>query len=385
MLTRRALIPAGGAILAQALSLGGAARAADDGVIVVPMRLSEGRFWTSVWIDGKGPYTFSLDTGSSVYFLAPKIIREAGLSYAPSLNIRGITGGAHARRDYWAKEVVIGGVLRDRTVTFVANPFPYERTVGLLPIGLLMLQPTEVDFAEGQLRIYQTGGPDLTGYQKLSDGVIRGRALYATVDLDGERYRLQLDTGDPGGVTLSASTVWRRGLWNRFPKWTQADGYGVAEGFKGRAVRMQSLKIGDVTMNSPIVQLIAPETVDNTNQIADGLMGLDALRRLSLFVDAGQNSLWIKPNAVLNWPFRYNRSGLTLKLAGRRLVVVTAAPDTPAAKAGLAAGDLIDPPTGISPPTFVQSLSGEPGVVLHFQAERDGKAFAVRMVLQDLI
>jgi S1-C subfamily serine protease len=67
------------------------------------------------------------------------------------------------------------------------------------------------------------------------------------------------------------------------------------------------------------------------------------------------------------------------------LVVVAALPDTPAAKAGLAPGDVIHPPPGLSPLRFVQSLSDDPGVVLSFQAERDGNAFPVRLVLQDLI
>ncbi len=383
MWTRRGMMSAGGALAGAVLA--GAARAADDGVIVVPMRLSDGRFWTSVWLNGKGPYSFALDTGSTAYVVAPKLIAEAGLLYAPSINVMGITGAAHARREYWAKDVVIGGALRDQTATFIANPLGGEPTFGLLPVGLLMLKPTEVDFTEGQLRIYETGRPDLTSYQRLADGVIRGRALYATVNLDGERYRLQLDTGDPGGVTLSASTVWRRGLWNRFAKWMADDGAGITEGFKGRAVRMQSLTLGDVAMTSPVVQLIAPDTIDSGRQAADGLMGLDVLRRLNLFVDAGDNSLWIKPNALLGRPFSYNRSGLTLRRAKGHLVVVAALPDTPAAKAGLVPGDVIHPPPGLSPLRFVQSLSDDPGVVLSFQAERDGKAFPVRLVLQDLI
>jgi S1-C subfamily serine protease len=163
------------------------------------------------------------------------------------------------------------------------------------------------------------------------------------------------------------------------------DGAGITEGFKGRAVRMQSLTLGDVAMTSPVVQLIAPDTIDSGRQAADGLMGLDVLRRLNLFVDAGDNSLWIKPNALLGRPFSYNRSGLTLRRAKGHLVVVAALPDTPAAKAGLVPGDVIHPPPGLSPLRFVQSLSDDPGVVLSFQAERDGKAFPVRLVLQDLI
>jgi hypothetical protein len=397
MLTRRSLIPAGAA-LAAGLGLTGA-RAAEDGVIVVPMRLSEERFWTQVWINHRGPYPVMLGTASNRYLISRKIVEEAGLTYAPSENLRGITGVEHAERNYAAAEVVIGGVLRDRDVVFSAAPIFRDSIVGSMPLGLLLLRPTVLDFAEGQMRIYESGAPSTSDYQRLdlsfpledvpqlSVGAARFKApprLIVPVRLDGKVYRLMLDTGGPYAVTLSATTVANQGLWNKYPRWAQSDGRGVEEAFKGRAVRLNTLEVGDVTMKDPVVHLIDPQAIDARFR-ADGWIGLEALRRMSLLIDAGDNSLWMKPNGAVGQAFRYNRSGMGLALHEGVLRVVRLTPESPAAHAGLAVNDIVLPPPDMTPRSFRYSLTDQPGRVLEFQAQRDGKAFPVRLVLQDLI
>jgi len=399
MWTRRALIPAASALATTALALGRSAQAADDGVIVVPMHLSDERFWTEVWINRKGPYRFVLSTASTRYIISRKIVDEAGLTYAASENLRGVTGVGHAERNYAAAEVVIGGVLRDRDVVFSAAPLGGDMIAGHIPLGLLLLRPTELDFAGSQMRIYETGAPPTTDYQRLdlsfpledvpqlSVGAARFKAaprLIVPVRLDGEVFRLMVDTGGSYAVTLSARTVANRGLWNKYSKWTQADGRGIEETFKGRAVRLKTLQVGDVTMKDPVVHLIDPQMID-TSFYADGWIGLETLRRMSLLIDAGSNSLWMKPNGAVGQAFRYNRSGMGLGLRDNVLRIVRLSPGSPAAGAGLAVGDVILPPADTTPRAFRYSLTDQPGRVLEFHVERGGKVSPVRLVLQDLI
>jgi predicted metalloprotease with PDZ domain len=130
--------------------------------------------------------------------------------------------------------------------------------------------------------------------------------------------------------------------------------------------------------------LIDPSTVD-TNSDLDGLLGLEALRRLDLFIDAGANALWIRPNGLVGQAFRYNRSGMALGSVQGRLAVVRVQPGSPAETAGLAVGDLIILPDSMTAGALRHALSDEPGVVITFQAARDGKVFPVRLVLRDLI
>jgi hypothetical protein len=77
MLSRRSLLP--GAATLAAITVARTTAWADDGAFVVPMRIGENRFWTSTFINRKGPYRLFLDTGSPSYALAPSVIAELGL------------------------------------------------------------------------------------------------------------------------------------------------------------------------------------------------------------------------------------------------------------------------------------------------------------------
>jgi len=139
-----------------------------------------------------------------------------------------------------------------------------------------------------------------------------------------------------------------------------------------------------VTMKDPVVHLIDPQMID-TSFYADGWIGLETLRRMSLLIDAGSNSLWMKPNGAVGQAFRYNRSGMGLGLRDNVLRIVRLSPGSPAAGAGLAVGDVILPPADTTPRAFRYSLTDQPGRVLEFHVERGGKVSPVRLVLQDLI
>jgi hypothetical protein len=381
-----------------AFSAAGAVRAADDGVIVVPMHLSDERFWTFVWINRTGPYRLMLDTGSSRYLISSRIVEAAALTYATSENVRGLTGVAHTERNYAAADVVIGGVLRDRNVVFSAAPLGSDFIAGAMPLGLLLLRPTELDFAESQIRIYEVNRPSIADFQRLdlvapleAVSLVGDAAVFKApprliipIRLDGQVFRLLMDTGAPSAITLNGRTVAKHGLWSKYPKWAETDGRGLEETFKARMVRLSTLEIGDVAIKDPIVHLIDPQTIDADDQ-AEGLIGLEVLRRMTLLIDAGSNSLWMKPNGAVGQAFRYNRSGMGLGLSDHVLRVAHLTPDSPATRAGLAVGDTILLPSDTTPRMFHNSLTDQPGRVLEFQAERGGRVFPVRLVLRDLI
>jgi hypothetical protein len=74
---------------------------------------------------------------------------------------------------------------------------------------------------------------------------------------------------------------------------------------------------------------------------ADGLLGVDVLRRFNLVIDYGLSRMWLTPNSALDAPFRKNRIGLFTanSESGRR--VTLAAPGSPAEAAGFVAGEVI--------------------------------------------
>jgi hypothetical protein len=358
------------------------APAKDDGVIRIPIQVRHNQPWTEVWINGKGPFRFTIDTGDlGGYSIDPKTAQSLGLAHAFATNIAGVTGSARGEA-YQAGEVIIGGVLRDNGRVFTPEAAA-GFTVGLLPVQLLQLLPCDLDFGEGELRLYQAARPSREGWERLRspprDRSVR-TGFVVDVTLDDEPYRLLLDSGDQEGVTIAASAVRRRGLWNRYPQWIESRGRGVVEVARARTVRLKSLKLGTTEMPNPVVSLIDPSAHDAFEGV-DGLIGMETMRRFAFSFDADQNGIWIKPNGALHQPFRYNRSGLSAHVRDGHFEVVATKPDSPAAKAGLAPGDVLYK-VG---PDFLWRLQDGPGTVLEFEMERAGQRQPVKLILADLI
>jgi hypothetical protein len=352
----------------------------DDGIIRVPIQVTRNSLWTWVWLDGQGPFRFTLDSGDAVgYSINLGLATKLNLPHSFSVGVGGVTGDARSEA-FTVKDVIIGGVLRDGERVFV----PKRRggfTVGLLPGRLLQLLPCDLDFASGELRLYQRGRPPRDGFARIPLAVHDITIPFVIdVTLDGERYRLGVDTGDEGAVTLFASTVRGRGLWDRYPKHLETGLLGVVKASKLRLVRLRTLQIAAFEMPDPVVGLIDP-TEPGEHAGMDGLIGMETLRRFALSFDAGDNALWLKPNGALRQPFRYDRSGLVFRVEDDRRTVIAAAPGSPAEKAGIAPGDVIRK----AGPDFAWRLQDGPGTVVEFDVERAGQDRPVRLVLADLI
>ncbi len=409
LLDRRTLLAAGGALalalgsgtvgaLSQPARAAAPAASSAPSIITVPIQLRRQRLVLPLWIDGKGPFQFFLDTGAPFYAIDEQVARAAGLRTIQGAYTAGMTGQTARVDDFVGSEVVIGGALKSENVIFTANHFVEGDLVGLAPLQLLLLRRTDLDPAAGQIRIYESGGPDLAGFQRLKlwkgqawvNGAVVGdsgeRAPKLTIDIawDGRPYRVWVDTGAPSALTIFATAVRKHGLWDKYPKWQQADGGGMYQRFKARMVRGESLTVGGVTMKNPAVQLISPDEFDTAREV-DGVVGLDTLRRLTLSIDNGDNAVWVKANGAVDQPFRYNRSGIQLGRVNGRMGVAAVAPGSPAALAGLQPGDVILTPNGQDGAAFQWSLTDAPGTVIEFAVRRDGAVKPMRLVLAELL
>ena len=389
MLSRRVVLGSG--FLASNLAVLKAAAAPAD-VIRIPIRVSSGRLWTSVSLDGRDPVRFMIDTGSGGYLIDDDTAVALGLKSSLPTSIAGVVGSRDAR-GYWVSQVVVGGALRDTDAYMVATPFE-DFIKGALPGWFLGVYKSEIDFTGNEIRLYPSGGPDLTGYERLklirhnidvrpmTPGMQRARDPHLTVlvELDGQKLRLTIDTGAPSMVTLFPSASRYVDLWK-----TQGarggKGRGVSGGYDMRMARADTLKIGGSVISRPVISVVDPSRTAYNK--VDGLLGLDAIRRFQWVVDAAGGEVAIKPNGAFGLAQRIDRSGLEGQSSGGRIRVTGVLPDSPAQAAGLRPGDVIATKEGSR--AFWNALQGAPGEVVEFEVQRDGKAMPVRIVLKDIV
>jgi hypothetical protein len=425
MLSRRELLAASAlAVMPGSAFAPQSAAARDEAartVITLPIEVTHNQLWTSAMLDGKGPYRFAIATGAAFFSLQASTAEQAGLhpaGHRVRLRLQK-QGQAHQYWDsYYAEDTVFGGALSQKNLVYEAEPAMGGFFQGVAPGAIFLTTPSTIDFAERRIELYLEGRPDTTGFDRLEMTPLEAAnleilreldgaeaALIIDVEWNGHPLKVQVATGAAPAMFLYAHAVDRLGVWDKFDKWAAANGrWGysttywrklVRLPYNARSVRSGPLRIGSTILNNPVVTMVDPTETDHQGVLwwagnrrlqVDGYIGMETLRRFGLIIDAKARALWVKPNAAVNQPFRYNRSGLRFKIEDERVTISSVKPESPAATAGVQAGDLVFAPGGSqAPPNFGWALDDIPGAVVEFDVVRGGARQPIRMVLRELI
>jgi predicted aspartyl protease len=360
---------------------------APSGPLVGRFAIVRNRPWTPVFIQGQGPFRFVIDTGASVSIIDPELAARLQLPRLEDAQLQGATAERTVEM-FWSRQVVVAETLRQRGAVVFAAGNAGGDFDGILPGAMLTSANTEIDFAAQEFRIFTDGPPDRTGYVRLplvkAPPGRRDDRLVVRVRLDDRPVDLLVDTGGTGSVLLSGEYVGKNKLWDRYPKWATSQGQGMLTAFNLRLVRARSLELGPTRFARPVVHLTDP--FNPPGDAGDGVLGMDVLRRFTLSTDPVGKALWLKPNAAIDEPFRYNRAGLEASLRDGRCVVQSVQPGGPAAKAGVRVGDLV--PAVTAPQEMARFdwyLSEGPGTSVEFELDRMGMTHPVKIVLAELL
>ncbi len=376
------------AVVPAALAAAAAAWAGGPKVSVIRILLLHNRVFIAVSINGGAPLRFALDTGDSVRAsIDPRLAETLGLKFSGASTVSGIVG-TDVHGYYTVHDLSIGGgVLRQEGVQLEATHI--GDIDGFLPAHLLQTQDADLDFTRGELRLYWSGEADHAGYTPiLYERGPGNHQVIAPCRLDDQPLRLQVDTGAPSAITLMSNYVRDHNLWSAFPHYLDTTSSGVAGSTRARVVRMQSFQIGATRFQEPIVRLLDPEHARSETPNADGLVGLDLLRRFDLSFQAfPRPTLWMRKNAALAEPFRMDRSGLVLGQTRDGVCEIRlVAPDSAGRAAGLQPGDRLPTINTVGLRRGLEwLLTDGPGTEVDLEIERHGARQPVRLVLADRV
>lgn len=380
MLTRR-----GFALSSLALPLAGAlpgvARAA-GAPIVAAIKVTDRRVSIEAMLNGRGPYTLLMDTGAIVSGVKETVAQALALRKLRDVKLNRL----QTFPLYAVDELLLGGQVRQPGAAMAGFKEFGRDGDGLLAAGLLTAVDSELDFERQQWRLYPAGGVDRSAYVRLKSelrkqGALSGSNLiFAEVEAGGQKLQPLWDTGSPWPLLLDNATGRKLGLWNDTTPYAPLKTKGVVGLSRGvaRLVRGPALRVGASSYEPPLVVVAAPEDRDAIN-----ILGLPIIRTQNISVEPAAEALWAARNGLSPTRPGYARSAIWLEADKGVVSVADVGTGSPAAKAGVRAGDVLVGAATI--PEGLRQLDGRDGDTIALRLKRGDQAVEARFVLADYL
>jgi predicted aspartyl protease len=348
-----------------------------DAPIVAKVVHEDGRVWISAIIGKSEPLLFIIDSGASNNYLRPEIAKRLGLSTLGGGLVGGVSGKVATTGRVEAHDVIIGGVVRQKTMQFSTYDFGRgiaDDAAGLFAAGLLTAYDSDLSFEAGRWQIWPKGRPGEPTGQQLDDASITamgGRGaerIYVTAMIDGKPYKLMVDTGAPRGLLLFPRAGARSGLQTT-PNFAPIalSGFGGRANKLARLVRARNFSLGPLQFDRPFVTLMDPNQAIGND--ADGVIGLPLITLFDWSTDVGRSRVWLTRNGNGLTAERYSKIGLWVdRTPTGGTVVAGVGAGSPAAKAGIAVGDVITDPPKFS--DVIRRINGPAGQAYTLTTQR---------------
>jgi hypothetical protein len=266
------------------------------------------------------------------------------------------------------------------------------RCEGLVGYELLRRFVARIDYQARQLTLLDPAGFRYQGPGAVLPFVFNDHIPQVDGEVDGLKGKFDLDTGSRASLDLMSPFVKANGLVERYgARMERIGGWGVGGPSRELMARARVLKLGPVEIPGPVTGLSTATKGAFAMPDVAGNVGAGVLSRFTVTLDYGRQQIMLEKNARFARQDPADRSGLWLHLGDRAFDVVEVVPGTPAAEAGLLAGERILAVDGQSPPALTlpelrRRLREEPaGQALELVVAGPQGQRTIKLVLRDLI
>ena len=205
--------------------------------------------------------------------------------------------------------------------------------------------------------------------------------------------RFGIDTGARNVLSLTSPFAERNHIRDLEKNGAEAiTGWGVGGASRGYVFRGKDLKLGNVTVKSPLTEFNLDKGGVGSIEAFPNNVGGGLLKRFVVTFDYDHQVMYLKPiPGKVDDLDTFDRSGMWLNVSGKGFGIVSVGKDTPAAKLGLAAGDTIVAVDGKAASSIHlydlrrRLRNDAPGTKVTLTVDHDGKPRNVTLVLRDLI
>jgi predicted aspartyl protease len=325
----------------------GAVIVGDAASTTVPFRLLNNHIYVQATVDGKGPFTFIVDSGGHT-LLSSRIVSEAGLKPIGQ-SVQSGAGEGHSTTGYvHYDEIAIGGVRLQNQTGFATEI--YDKSIEGIPVDgmvgfeLIRRMVTTIDY--GRHTITFTDPRRFIASSALGTAV--PFVFYDHLpDVKGSIGNLpatfNIDTGSRTEIDITSPFVAAHQLRERFAKGTSVvTGWGVGGPTRDYVVRLPSLKLGTVQVDNIAAGLSDAKNGTISNPNYDANIGTGLLKRFVVTFDYAHKVMYLK--RITPTPpdvGTFDRSGLWINAKDGGYAITDVAKDSAGEHAGLAIGDVI--------------------------------------------
>ena len=355
-----------------------------SGEVSVP---AEGGLIFQATIDGKGPFKAVFDTGS-VNILSANLVRKLGLK----LDAQGLEFGTSSPANVQVHRTHVDslqiGDLLVRDQTFYVIDFPDENGAPSFVVGYELLRrlAVRIDYEQQRLTFYDGPRFHYPGPGTAVPLQYRGNLLVVQTFVGDAWGWFELDSGNESGTMMNTGFTVKNDLVHALGAHFLAyNGRGFAgPSPEAYLARVHTMRIGDVGVPSVIGRFSTDPS--DTRNLA-GNIGQNILRHFTEVFDCMHGQVYFETTKDSAQPEVFNRAGLIFDSFGHGLQAMTVLPGSPAAQAGIEAGDVINTIDGKAPsdemnqPAFLQP----PGTQLQLTVQRGTDTRQVAVTLRDVL
>jgi predicted aspartyl protease len=363
---------------------------------VLPFRLLNNHVYVQATVNGRGPYTFIVDTGGHT-LISPRLAAEAGLKVAGAGSTSGAGEGKETTGFARYREIALGPVCLTDQPAFITNI--YDRSVegiavdGMVGFELFARFAVKLDYGAKTMTVSEFSAFDPHGAGtpvpfKFYDHLPAVRGM-----IDGLPARFDIDTGSRSELDITSPFVAAHHLRQRYtPGISTITGWGVGGAARSYVVRVPALSLGSVRVPNIVAGLSEAKSGSFSDPNYEGNIGSGLLNRFVVSFDYRRKTMYLKP--LYPEPAdagTFDRSGLWINAADRGYAVEDVAAGGPAELAGILKGDLVTAING--KPALADQLSDArmllrslpAGTTVELTLIRNGQSRTVRLKLRDLI
>jgi outer membrane lipoprotein-sorting protein len=361
----------------------------------MPFDLANNHIYLAAYLDGKGPFRMLFDTGGQ-NVATPELVKVLGLKSEGALQGRGVGEKSEDVGLTRVQTLQVGEASLANQVFAVSNLSTLAEVEGVPLQGLVGYEifkrfVVSIDYELRRLTLTLPAAFTYSGPGTAVPFKFNNQIPQVEGELDGFPGKFDIDTGSRSSLTVMGPFAEKYGLKAKYqPNLEAITGWGVGGPVRGLVTRAKVLKLGEVAVANPVMELSLQKSGALTDPYVAGNVGGGVLKRFNVVFEYAKQRLIFERNANDAKPDDYDRAGLWLNLVNGAFEVMYVMRGAPAAEAGIKEGDRIlavdgKTPAELSLPEARAMFKSKAGTVVRLRVESGGTTRELKITLRELI